>query len=438
MKTPIFFFFSFLCSIISIVIVIIGINIQYENNCRTILLCDANAIEKERNDKKDYGLCEWGIAYNFSSYKYPWSSKKSSITIHEDKCENEKAISDVPSIIDNPYRKWKSVRIHSDCRCYCSKKHVPNYELPLEINKNCSSDKGFSPSGFTNKNGTDESNSYIMNRSYGYIMGCLPGIIILIGIFHLSSDCKKIFESYVNFSQLLGCLFLFILIPVQKSKGHLHLLDQNVCPIEGKKNEYLCVQYNQAIFASIFFHTFLISRFPIYFFKFLHKKIKRLKKKLKKRIWQKVNRNELKKMHMNINPNDYTDGWHGTDYDSAMDIKVNGFKVSIDGLLGKGVYISRDITKAMEFAKSKLKPTLIKLKVKNGKMINIGEHQNFQKKWHDNFDIAYVPENSMTRREEYCIKDPKMIIIEEIIENPPESLIKEQYEKYRTSHMEIV
>ena len=438
MKTGLYFFFSFLCSIISIAIVIIGINIQYENTCRTILFCNANAIEKERNDKKDYGLCKWGIAYNFSSYKYPWSSKKSSIIIHEDKCESGKPVSNVPSIIDNPYRKWKSVRIHSDCKCYCNEKHVPNYELPLKIDKNCSSDKGFLSSGFTNKNGTDEGFSYNMNRLYGYIMGCLPGIIILIGIFRLSSDFEKMFGSYVNFCQLLACLFLFILIPIQKSKGHLHLLDQNVCPLEGKKNEYLCGQYNQAIFASIFFHSFLISSFPIYFFKFLHKKLKKLNKKSKKSIWRILKRKEIKKMLMNINPNDYTDGWHGTDFDSAMNIKVDGFKVSIDGLLGKGVYISRDITKAMEFAKSKLRPTLIKLKVKNGKIINIGEHQDFKKRWHSDFDIAYIPENTMTRREEYCIKDPKMITIEEIIENPPESYIKEQYEKYRTNHMEIV
>ena len=308
-----------------------------------------------------------------------------------------------------------------------------------------------------------------MNRIYGYFIGTSPGLIGIYIVFACIFGGQESWFKFVCLTYSYLCttfefIYLFVLIPIQHQKGQLHIQDVNICPLESDAdNEYLCWQYNTAILVNIIFHCIATGFIAIYSLlgtdigTFVLKKIgKGLSYGIYYGIYyilccplcslllqinekkEKNKKEECKMIPMNINPNSFIYPWHGTGYEFAKSIKKNGFIVSIDGLLGKGVYVSRDITKAMEFAKNKPKPTLLKLKVINGKMININDHPEYQKSWHSKFDIAYIPANSITRREEYCIKDPKMITIEEIIENPLESFIQEQYEKYRTSHSEIV
>ena len=102
--------------------------------------------------------------------------------------------------------------------------------------------------------------------------------------------------------------------------------------------------------------------------------------------------------------------WHGTSYESAKNIEKNGFIPSLSGLLGKGVYVSTDRSKALCFAQSKTKGVLIKVKVNPGKVIK-DPTSNLMSSWHENgYDTAYIPaSSSTTQRTEHCIWDPKRV-----------------------------
>jgi len=63
--------------------------------------------------------------------------------------------------------------------------------------------------------------------------------------------------------------------------------------------------------------------------------------------------------------------YHGTSQESAENIRKNGFKPSQDGMLCPRVYLSKDESKAWEFAKNKTKPAILVCKVKLGKVITI-------------------------------------------------------------------
>ncbi|XP_064424763.1 uncharacterized protein LOC135352571 [Latimeria chalumnae] len=115
--------------------------------------------------------------------------------------------------------------------------------------------------------------------------------------------------------------------------------------------------------------------------------------------------------------------YHGTYLRSAKDIISNGFKPSRDGLLGAGVYISRDINKAMCYPvkTDKKDKVVFKLKVRVGKVKKIdSDNHPLQKSWHQNgYDTAWVPPKSnittiKSGREEDCVWDPKRITIADI------------------------
>ncbi|XP_030648797.1 GCRV-induced gene 2o [Chanos chanos] len=112
--------------------------------------------------------------------------------------------------------------------------------------------------------------------------------------------------------------------------------------------------------------------------------------------------------------------YHGTHLKSARDIISNGFKPSADGLLGRGVYVSRNIEKAKCYPlqTDKKDSVVFKLKVRVGrvKKINSDTHP-LQKSWHQNgYDCAWVPPKSnissiKSGREEDCVWDPKRITV---------------------------
>ncbi|TNN22116.1 hypothetical protein EYF80_067771 [Liparis tanakae] len=122
--------------------------------------------------------------------------------------------------------------------------------------------------------------------------------------------------------------------------------------------------------------------------------------------------------------------YHGTTKATAELILKSGFQQSADGMLGRGVYLSRDLQKASRYPiqSPESDRVVIKVKVNVGKVIaiNYQEHPR-QKNWHDSrygevFDTAWVPPNCgmvQSGLEEDCVWDPNRIEILKIINPKP-------------------
>uniref|UniRef100_A0A3B3YI77 PARP catalytic domain-containing protein n=1 Tax=Poecilia mexicana TaxID=48701 RepID=A0A3B3YI77_9TELE len=110
--------------------------------------------------------------------------------------------------------------------------------------------------------------------------------------------------------------------------------------------------------------------------------------------------------------------YHGTTQASAQSILARGFRQSKDGMLGRGVYLSRDLEKASRYpiGHPEWDKVVIKVKVNVGKVKAITKQNHpLQKTWHDHgYDTAWVPPNcGMTESglEEDCVWDPRRIVI---------------------------
>uniref|UniRef100_A0A3P8QFK2 PARP catalytic domain-containing protein n=1 Tax=Astatotilapia calliptera TaxID=8154 RepID=A0A3P8QFK2_ASTCA len=118
--------------------------------------------------------------------------------------------------------------------------------------------------------------------------------------------------------------------------------------------------------------------------------------------------------------------YHGTTSKSARLILKSGFQRSKDGMLGPGVYLSRDLEKASRYPIDHPEDdkVVIKVRVNVGrvKAINCQNHP-LQKTWHDHgYDTAWVPPNcGMVKSglEENCVWDPNRISIIGTIEPKP-------------------
>lgn len=122
--------------------------------------------------------------------------------------------------------------------------------------------------------------------------------------------------------------------------------------------------------------------------------------------------------------------YHGTTRKAAQAIRAAGFRQSADGMLGRGVYLSRDLQKASRYpiGHPESDRVVIKVKVSVGKVIAINyQGHPRQKTWHDSrygevFDTAWVPPGcGMVKSglEENCVWDPKQIQIIKIINPQP-------------------
>uniref|UniRef100_A0A3B4FQ90 PARP catalytic domain-containing protein n=1 Tax=Pundamilia nyererei TaxID=303518 RepID=A0A3B4FQ90_9CICH len=118
--------------------------------------------------------------------------------------------------------------------------------------------------------------------------------------------------------------------------------------------------------------------------------------------------------------------YHGTTSANAQLILASGFCQSLDGMLGPGVYLSRDLKKASRYPikHPEHDRVVIKVRVNVGKVkaINRQDHP-LQKTWHDHgYDTAWVPPNCgmvPSGLEENCVWDPKRISIIGTIEPKP-------------------
>uniref|UniRef100_A0A8D3AV71 PARP catalytic domain-containing protein n=1 Tax=Scophthalmus maximus TaxID=52904 RepID=A0A8D3AV71_SCOMX len=114
--------------------------------------------------------------------------------------------------------------------------------------------------------------------------------------------------------------------------------------------------------------------------------------------------------------------YHGTTRDHAWSIQDTGFHQSGGGMLGRGVYLTRDLEKASRYpiGHPESDRVVIKVVVKVGKVVAINRQGHpLQKSWHDHgYNTAWVPPNCgmvKSGAEENCVWNPKRIMIIEII-----------------------
>uniref|UniRef100_A0A3Q3F0J0 PARP catalytic domain-containing protein n=1 Tax=Labrus bergylta TaxID=56723 RepID=A0A3Q3F0J0_9LABR len=114
--------------------------------------------------------------------------------------------------------------------------------------------------------------------------------------------------------------------------------------------------------------------------------------------------------------------YHGTTSQAARSIMAKGFQQSSGGMLGPGVYLSRDLNKASRYPidHPEHDRVVIKVVVNVGRVIAINRQGHpRQKTWHDSrygevFDTAWVPPNCgmvPSGLEEDCVWDPSRIKI---------------------------
>uniref|UniRef100_A0A3Q2PRA4 PARP catalytic domain-containing protein n=1 Tax=Fundulus heteroclitus TaxID=8078 RepID=A0A3Q2PRA4_FUNHE len=127
---------------------------------------------------------------------------------------------------------------------------------------------------------------------------------------------------------------------------------------------------------------------------------------------------------LTLQPNDHRTYimYHGTTRARAQQILRTGFHQSKDGMLGPGVYLSRDLQKASHYPidhpEEDRVVIVVKVNVGKVKAINYQTHP-LQKTWHyHGFDTAWVPPNCgmvQSGLEENCVWDPRRIEIIRLI-----------------------
>lgn len=118
--------------------------------------------------------------------------------------------------------------------------------------------------------------------------------------------------------------------------------------------------------------------------------------------------------------------YHGTSVANARLIIANGFKQSEGGMLGKGVYVTRDIMKACLYPKhSKYSDRVVlKLHVHVGRVKCICKDNDLkQTTWSKHYDSAWVPPNCGMKAvpsglQENCVFDPKRVTVVGIARAP--------------------
>lgn len=126
--------------------------------------------------------------------------------------------------------------------------------------------------------------------------------------------------------------------------------------------------------------------------------------------------------------------YHGTKVQAARQIIQNGFRQSSGGMLGLGVYVSRNQKKAERYPLNTTVTdrVVLKLSVDCGKVKRIDKDDHpMQKTWHSNgYDTAWVPPNCGMKAvpsglEEDCVWDPKRIEVTDIALAPNGTILNE-------------
>ncbi len=110
--------------------------------------------------------------------------------------------------------------------------------------------------------------------------------------------------------------------------------------------------------------------------------------------------------------------YHGTSREAAEIIKRSGFRQSSGGMLGRGVYLSRDLQKASKYPLDLLESqrVVLRVRVDVGKVKKIDyQGHPLQKTWHDHgYDTAWCPPNCRmvpSGLEEDCVWETNRITV---------------------------
>uniref|UniRef100_A0A8C3ARK4 Grass carp reovirus (GCRV)-induced gene 2p n=1 Tax=Cyclopterus lumpus TaxID=8103 RepID=A0A8C3ARK4_CYCLU len=126
--------------------------------------------------------------------------------------------------------------------------------------------------------------------------------------------------------------------------------------------------------------------------------------------------------------------FHGTSIASARLIIANGFKQSTGGMLGKGVYVSRDKKKAAHYPlnSNNTDRVILELRVRVGRVKRIDKDNHpLQYTWHSHgYDTAWVIPNGGLKAvrsglEEDCVFDPKRVKVVGIA-NAPNPIVQKE------------
>ncbi|XP_042343737.1 uncharacterized protein LOC121944118 [Plectropomus leopardus] len=126
--------------------------------------------------------------------------------------------------------------------------------------------------------------------------------------------------------------------------------------------------------------------------------------------------------------------FHGTSIASARLIIASGFKQSTGGMLGRGVYVSRDKKKASHYPlNSNISDRVVlEVRVRVGRVKRIDQDNHpMQYTWHANgYDTAWVPPKCGLKAvrsglEEDCVFDPKRVKVVGIANAPNTNIQKE-------------
>lgn len=126
--------------------------------------------------------------------------------------------------------------------------------------------------------------------------------------------------------------------------------------------------------------------------------------------------------------------YHGTRVASARSIIANGFEQSTKGMLGRGVYVSRDKNKAALYPQhgTPADQVILELHVRVGRVKRIDKDNHpLQFNWHSHgYDTAWVPPNigllaAPKGLEEDCVFDPKRVKVVGIVQAPNLTIQKE-------------
>ena len=107
--------------------------------------------------------------------------------------------------------------------------------------------------------------------------------------------------------------------------------------------------------------------------------------------------------------------YHGTSKVAADAIMDSGFRPSSDGMLGPGLYVTTDRSKAVAFAKaSGDEGRVIVGRAQFGKtaMVDARDARKghySETSWQSSHDAAYVPRGEGVARPEHCVKDPARV-----------------------------
>uniref|UniRef100_W5NNS8 PARP catalytic domain-containing protein n=1 Tax=Lepisosteus oculatus TaxID=7918 RepID=W5NNS8_LEPOC len=107
-------------------------------------------------------------------------------------------------------------------------------------------------------------------------------------------------------------------------------------------------------------------------------------------------------------------------------ILIRGFQQSSSGMLGRGVYVSRDYRKAERYPLDLPPPmrVLFKMRVKLGRVKAITKQNDpLRTTWHKaGYDAAWVPPKSYNLNpsglEETCVWDPRAIRVLDVVRAP--------------------